>query len=160
RTELRLRRSPLRRHRPAPLRVLRPGGVPRRDFDTAGRTLMPRGVLLCAIALVAGCGTGGAGDSPESRAPPVFEPVQAGNQDAFVALQRQVADVQAACPNLDATSQGEVTAELAAARDQALRALTTCREAVNFTGAVFVRADRSPSNIITYRWPSCTPSLT
>jgi hypothetical protein len=116
-------------------------------------------MFLWAPLVTGACGTSG-GDSPEVLARAVFEAVRAGDQNLFLSYQRKLADVQAVCPMLTAEAQMEVVAELQSAQDDAIRSLASCRQAVDFSKAKFVRADRSPSDIITFRWASCTGALT
>lgn len=117
-----------------------------------------RRALLTPLAFLLSCGTG-ALESPESLGRAVFDTVRTGNQSAFLGYQLRLADLELQCPALDAASRAEIQADLAAARDEAVRSFAACLEQVSFAGARFLSIDRSPSDILNFRWPSCEGAL-
>jgi hypothetical protein len=113
---------------------------------------------LWMAVLCAACG-GGKIDSPETLAQAAFEATAAGDQARFLEKQLQIADLDRHCPGWSPASRAEAEAELAAARDEAVRSFVACRQEVRLDGARFLTADRSPSAIVHFRWPGCDSAL-
>lgn len=117
-----------------------------------------RFALLLAAGLAVGCGSGRP-ESPESLAREAFEQLRDGSLPGFLSKQAQLEDIVRECPELTAMERVEAQAELTLAQTEAVKSYNACREAVQFDGAVFERADRAPGEILTLRFHGCGPSL-
>jgi len=113
-----------------------------------------------ALACAASCG-GGRPESPESLAREVFEAIRDGNEASFLAKQAQDSDYLRLCPGMTAQDKSEASVELGAARVEAMKGYSTCRDLVRFDGAEFLSATRNPTEgvVVNLRFHGCASTL-